>query len=86
MQFIEKAEDEEELSEEEEHSEEDDDSEQLQTETTENVPDALGSFTKLTIDGKLDDEIDSTRDPQSLPAVSEEKTATEAVRNLNLSR
>ncbi|KAG0566690.1 hypothetical protein KC19_7G081400 [Ceratodon purpureus] len=82
-QFIEKAEGEEELSEEEEDSEEEDDSEQLQTETTDNSPDAVESFTKLTIDGNLDDEIDSTRDPQSLPAVSEEKTATEAVRNLN---
>lgn len=84
MQFIEKDEGEEELSEEEELSDEEGDSEQLQTETTDNVPDALESFTKLTVDGKLDEEIDSTRDSQSLPTLSEEKTATEAVRNLNL--
>lgn len=69
LQFIENAEGDEELSEDEEQSEDKDDSEQLRTETSEANPEALGLFTKLTIDGKVEDKADSRIDP----AVSEKR-------------
>ncbi|XP_024357077.1 serine/threonine-protein kinase rio2 isoform X2 [Physcomitrium patens] len=78
-QFIENAEGEEDLSEEEEEEEEEekeDDSENLQAENVDNISNAGGSFQKLTVDDRLDEEIDSSRDPQSLPVVSEENAAT----------
>lgn len=90
LQFIENAEGEEDLSEEEEEEEEEekeekeDDSENLQAENVDNISNAGGSFQKLTVDDRLDEEIDSSRDPQSLPVVSEENAATKPVSALEL--
>lgn len=85
LQFIEKAEgdeEDEELSEEEEVAEDEDDSDHLQTENTDN---ASESFQKLTVDDGLDEEIESTSASQPLPVLSEENTAVMPVRPFNLS-